>query len=153
MSCRRESSRPRCAPCFESTAFRQLNSLFPSSLRCGSRRSIFACFRSRASCTCLWTFAQRLGRQSTREQRELSRHKGSSLKSSLAAASNVAASSLCVPRIRLSGPGGLMFTPGAPDLAALLLPGISTDPLRSNRGIETFGRRPSPASTAWVCCT
>ena len=57
------------------------------------------------------------------------------------------------PRIRLSGPGGLMFTPGTPDLAALLPPGISTDPLRCNRGIETFGRRPSPASTAWVCCT
>jgi hypothetical protein len=63
MSCRRGSSRPRRAHCFENTAFRQLNSLFPSSLRCGSRRSIVACFRSRASCTCLWTFAQRLGRQ------------------------------------------------------------------------------------------
>ena len=83
MSCHRESSRPRCAHCFENTAFRQLNSLFPSSLRCGSRRSIVACFRSRASCTCRWTFAQRLGRQWTREQRELSKHKGSSLKSSL----------------------------------------------------------------------
>ena len=83
MSCRRGSSRPRCAHCFENTAFRQLNSLFPSSLRCGSRRSIVACFRSRASCTCLWTFAQRLGRQSTREQREQSRYKDSSLKSSL----------------------------------------------------------------------
>ena len=55
--------------------------------------------------------------------------------------------------IRLSGPGGLMFTPGAPDLAALLRPAISTGTPRRNRGIETFGRRPSPAPTAWVCCT
>jgi hypothetical protein len=83
MSCHRGTSRPRCAHCFENTAFRQLNSQFPSSLRCGSRRSIVACFRSRASCTCLWTFAQRLGQQWTREQREQSRYKDFSLKSPL----------------------------------------------------------------------
>jgi hypothetical protein len=58
------------------------------------------------------------------------------------------------PRIRLSGfRGSLMLTRVASDPASLLRPAISTGTPRRNRGIETFGRRSSPASTAWVCCT
>ena len=83
MSCRPDRSRPMYAPCFESTAFRQLNSPSPSSPRCGSRRSIVACFRSRPSRTCRCAFVQSLGRQRTRAQREQSRNKDSSWKSSL----------------------------------------------------------------------
>ena len=36
ISCRRESSRPSCAPCFERTAFRPLCSLLASSPHCDS---------------------------------------------------------------------------------------------------------------------
>ena len=42
---------------------------------------------------------------------------------------------------------------GGSDSASLLRPAISTGTPRRNRGIETVGRQPSSAPTAWVCCT
>ena len=42
---------------------------------------------------------------------------------------------------------------GDSDSASLLRPAISTGTPRRNRGIETVGRQPSSAPTAWVCCT
>jgi len=42
-----------------------------------------------------------------------------------------------------------MLTRVTSDSAPVSRPAISTGLPRRNRGIETFGRRPSPASTAW----